>query len=96
MSFFSLSVLHLSTSSRAASGSTIETAHDSWIDVKAWFTDGLDKAAVFAEVHRGEAHLIHHYEAVLSEPKHLTDKLWRLLQDQLKIVKEQDASLYAL
>ena len=66
------------------------------MDVKAWFNDGLDKAAIFAEVHRGEAHLIRHYVAALSEPKHLTDKLWRLLQDQLKIIKDQDASVYAL
>lgn len=70
--------------------------HDSWTDVKAWFNDGLDKAAIFAEVHRGEAHLIIHYLTALSEPEHLTDKVWRVLQEQLKSIKEQDASLYSL
>ena len=78
------------------SGSAAETAYDSWIDVKAWFNDGLDKAAIFAEVHRGEAHLIRHYIAALGEPKYLTDKVWRLLQEQLKSIKEQDASFYSL
>ncbi|UJR06904.1 hypothetical protein I4U23_011194 [Adineta vaga] len=78
------------------SGSAMEAVHDSWINVKAWFNDGLDKAEIFPELHRGETHLIDHYITALSEPEHLTDKVWRVLQEQLKSIKEQDASLYAL
>ena len=95
--FFSLflSVLYLSVLFRVTSGSAVESIHDSWMNVKAWFNDGLDKAAIFAELHRGETHLIDHYITALSEPEHLTDKVWRILQEQLKSIKEQDASLYA-
>ena len=91
-----LSVLYLSALFRVTSGSAVEAVHESWINVKAWFNDGLDKAVIFPELHRGETHLIEHYITVLSEPEHLTDKVWRVLQEQLKSIKEQDASLYSL
>ncbi len=78
------------------SGTGLEAAHEAWINIKAWFNDGLDKATIFTEVHRCEAHLIDHYIMALSQPEHLTDKVWRVLQEQLKTIKEQDAALYSL
>ncbi|CAF1389293.1 unnamed protein product [Rotaria sordida] len=79
------------------SGSNLETAHHIWMDFKKCLvSDGLDEAEILAEVHRSEAHLIEHYIAALSEPEHITDKVWRVLQEQLKAIKERDASLYSL
>jgi uncharacterized protein (TIGR02284 family) len=96
VSAFSVSVHHLSTPFRVTSGSRLAAAHQVWIDAKAWFTDGQDRAVIIAEVHRCETHLIQQYLTTLSEPAHLSDKFWRVLQDQLQTIREQDACLHVL
>ncbi|CAF3840681.1 unnamed protein product [Rotaria sp. Silwood1] len=78
------------------SSSGLGTAHQTWVDVKAWSTDGRGKAAAVAEVHRSETHLIHQYEVALSEAKLLNEKVREVLQKQLKTVQEQDATICVL
>ncbi|CAF1331693.1 unnamed protein product [Adineta ricciae] len=77
------------------SGSAIAAAHRTWIDVKAWFTDGRDKQAIVTEVHRGEEVLIKFYESAI-EDANLLAKVRDFLQEQLKTVKEQNASVDAI
>jgi uncharacterized protein (TIGR02284 family) len=77
------------------SGSTLAAAHRTWIDVKSWFTDGRDRSAIIAEVHRGEAYLILQYEAAIQDPD-VNVKVRDLLHAQLKTIKEQDAAVDAL
>jgi uncharacterized protein (TIGR02284 family) len=77
---------------RITSGSAIAAAHRTWIDVKAWFTDGKDKSTIATEVHRGEAILIKFYETAL-EDSNIVPKVRDLLQEQLKTVKEQNAAV---
>jgi len=77
------------------SGSTLAAAHRTWIDVKSWFTDGRDKSAIVSEVHLGEAALIKLYESAINDPD-VAIKVRDLLHEQLKIVKQQDASVDAL
>jgi len=77
------------------SGSTLAAAHRTWIDVKSWFTDGRDKSAIVTEVHNGEAVLIKLYEAAIEDHDILV-KVRDLLHEQLKTVKEQNASVDAL
>ncbi|CAF0862209.1 unnamed protein product [Rotaria sordida] len=74
------------------SGSAIAAAHRTWIDVKAWFTDGRDKSVIVTEVHRGEQVLIKFYEAALEDPN-ILPKIRDLLEEQLKKVKEQNLSV---
>ncbi|CAF3597659.1 unnamed protein product, partial [Rotaria sp. Silwood2] len=71
------------------SGSAIAAAHRTWIDVKTWFTDGRDKSAIAAEVHRGEQILIRFYEVAI-EDANIPSKIRDLLAEQLKQVKEQN------
>ena len=80
---------------RVKSGSAIAAAHRRWMDVKAWFTDGRDKQAIVTEVHRGEEVLIKFYESAI-EDANLLAKVRDFLQEQLKTVKEQNASVDAL
>ena len=80
---------------RIKTGSTIAAAHRTWIDVKAWFTDGRDKSVITSEVHRGEEVLIKFYEAALNDAS-ILPKVRDLLQEQLKKVREQNASVDAL
>ena len=80
---------------RVKSGSAIAAAHRTWIDVKAWFTDGRDKQAIVTEVHRGEEVLIKFYESAI-EDANLLAKVRDFLQEQLKTVKEQNASVDAI
>ncbi|CAF0743058.1 unnamed protein product [Adineta ricciae] len=77
------------------SGSALAAAHRTWIDVKAWFTDGRDKSAIVSEVHKGEAVLIKLYETAI-EDQDILPKVRDLLFEQVKIVKEQNASVDAL
>ncbi|CAF1401092.1 unnamed protein product [Rotaria sordida] len=77
------------------SGSALAAAHRTWIDVKSWFTDGRDKAAIVSEVHRGENVLIKLYESAIEDPD-ITLKVRDFLHGQLKIVKEQNAAVDAL
>ncbi|CAF1047978.1 unnamed protein product [Rotaria magnacalcarata] len=78
------------------SSSGLGKAHKTWINVKAWFTDGRSKALAVAEVHRGETTLIDQYETVLSECKILDEAIRQVLQKQLKIIREQDATICLL
>ena len=96
MSFISLSlyVCHLSTASRVTSGSNHATAHQAWIDIKAFFTAGRDKAAIVTEVYRCEVNLIQQYEVALSEPEYLTDNVCQVLQKQVQTIRRQDAAVY--
>ncbi|UJR32255.1 hypothetical protein I4U23_019720 [Adineta vaga] len=77
------------------SGSAIAAAHRTWIDVKAWFTDGRDKQVIITEVHRGEEVLIKFYESAIEDPN-LVPKVRDFLQEQLKTVKEQNAAVDAI
>jgi uncharacterized protein (TIGR02284 family) len=77
---------------RIKSGSAIAAAHRTWIDVKAWFTDGQDKSVIITEVHRGEEILIKFYETAVEDPN-INSKIRDLLQEQLQTVKEQNASV---
>lgn len=77
------------------SGSALAAAHRTWIDVKAWFTDGRDKAAIVTEVHRGENVLITFYQSAVDD-SHITPKIRDLLFEQLKTVKEQNAAVDTL
>ncbi|CAF1535165.1 unnamed protein product, partial [Adineta steineri] len=70
-------------------------AHRTWIDVKAWFTDGRDKSAIISEVHLGEEALIKLYETAI-EDSDIPLKLRDLLHAQVKIIKEQNASVDAI
>ena len=63
--------------------------------MKAWFTDGRDKSVIVTEVHNGEGVLIKLYETAIEDPDILV-KVRDLLHEQLKIVKEQNASVDAL
>ncbi|CAM2730332.1 unnamed protein product [Rotaria socialis] len=74
------------------STSGLSMAHQTWVDIKAWFTDSRSKTSVVAKVHCGEINLIHEYEAALSESKLLDESVRQALQDQLKIIREQDAA----
>ncbi|CAF1446073.1 unnamed protein product [Rotaria magnacalcarata] len=74
------------------SGSAIAAAHRTWIDIKAWFTDGRDKSVIITEVHRGEQILIKFYEAAL-EDQNILPKVRDLLHEQLTKVKEQNLSI---
>ncbi|CAF2664980.1 unnamed protein product [Rotaria sp. Silwood2] len=74
------------------SGSALAGAHRTWIDVKSWFTDGRDKAAIVTEVHRGENVLIKLYETAIEDPD-IVLKVRDFLHEQLKTVKEQNASV---
>jgi uncharacterized protein (TIGR02284 family) len=78
------------------SGSGLAAVHRSWVDVKAWFTDGREKAAIIAEICRGETHLIQEYEAALLEDEYLTDKVRQVLQEQLKTIRAQYVAVYDL
>ena len=80
MSYLWLCVHHLPISFRVTSGSGLAAIHRSWFDAKTWFTDGRDKAAIIAEIHRSEMHLIQQYEEALSESKFLTEKASHVLQ----------------
>ncbi len=80
---------------RIKEGSTLAAAHRTWIDVKSWFTDGRDRSAIVAEVHRGEAVLIRLYETAIGDPD-IVVKVRDLLNEQLKTIKEQNASVDAL
>ncbi|CAF4287056.1 unnamed protein product [Rotaria sp. Silwood2] len=77
------------------SGSALAGAHRTWIDVKSWFTDGRDKAAIVTEVHRGENVLIKLYETAIEDPD-IVLKVRDFLHEQLKTVKEQNASVDVL
>ncbi|CAF4159907.1 unnamed protein product [Adineta steineri] len=77
------------------SGSPLAAAHRTWIDVKAWFTDGRDKSAIISEVHLGEEALIKLYETAI-EDSDIPLKLRDLLHAQVKIIKEQNASVDAI
>ena len=55
-------------------------------------TDGRDKSVIITEVHRGEGILIAFYEKALEDPN-ITPKVRDLLQEQLKTVKAQNASV---
>ena len=78
------------------SSSGLGKARQTLIDFKAWSNGGREKAAAVAEVHRDEMALIHRYEAAVSEAVHLSEKVRNVLQQQLKIIREQDASICAL
>ena len=80
---------------RITSGSAIAAAHRTWIDVKAWFTDGRDKSVIITEVHRGEEILIEFYRAAIEDPN-LIPKIRDLLQEQLQTVREQNAAVDAI
>ena len=73
-------------------GSTIAAAHRTWIDVKAWFTDGRDKSVIITEVHRGEEVLITFYQSAIEDPN-IVPKVRDFLQEQLKTIREQNASV---
>ncbi|CAF1276266.1 unnamed protein product [Rotaria magnacalcarata] len=75
------------------SSSGLGKAHETWIDVKACCVDGRSKASVIAKVHRGESNLIDQYEAVLSEGKILNKTIRKVLQEQLKTIREQNATI---
>ncbi|CAF1068200.1 unnamed protein product [Rotaria sp. Silwood1] len=77
------------------SGSALAAAHRTWIDVKSWFTDGRDKAAIVTEVHHGENVLIKLYESAIEDPDIIV-KVRDFLHEQLKTVKEQNASVDVL
>jgi len=76
-------------------GSALAAVHRTWIDVKSWFTDGRDKSVIVAEVHRGEAVLIKLYESAIDD-KDIVPKVRDLLFEQVKTIKEQDASVNAI
>ncbi|CAF3840666.1 unnamed protein product [Rotaria sp. Silwood1] len=78
------------------SSSGLGKAHQTWIDAKAWCTDGRSKASAIAEVHRGETRLIHLYDVALSEAEPLNEKVRQVLQEQLKTIREQDAAICVL
>ena len=78
--------------SREQTGSTLAAVHRTWIDVKSWFSDGRDKSAIVTEVHRGEETLIKLYENAI-EDSHIVPKVRDLLNEQLKIIKQQNASV---
>lgn len=80
---------------RIKSGSALAAAHRTWIDVKSWFTDGRDKQAIITEVHRGENVLITFYQSAVDDTS-ITPKVRDLLFEQLKTVKEQNASVDAV
>jgi hypothetical protein len=80
---------------RVQSGSTLASAHRTWIDVKAWFTDGRDKSAIVTEVHRGEEALITLYQSAIDDPN-IIPKVRDLLHEQLQTIKAQNASVDAL
>jgi uncharacterized protein (TIGR02284 family) len=80
---------------RIKTGSTLAAAHRTWIDVKSWFTDGRDKSAIVTEVHRGEEVLIKLYQTAIEDPD-ILPKVRDLLHEQVKIIKEQNASVDAL
>ncbi|CAF4303179.1 unnamed protein product, partial [Adineta steineri] len=67
-------------------GSALAAAHRTWIDVKAWFTDGRDKSVIVSEVHRGEDILIKFYESAI-EDQHILPKIRDLLHEQLRTIK---------
>ncbi len=73
------------------SGSAIAAVHRRWIDLKAWFTDDRDKSVMITEVHRDEEILIKFYKTAIENPN-IVPKVRDLLQERLKIVKEQNAS----
>ncbi|CAF1267428.1 unnamed protein product [Adineta steineri] len=73
-------------------GSALAAAHRTWIDVKAWFTDGRDKSVIVTEVHRGEDILIKFYESAI-EDQHILPKVRDLLHEQLRTIKEQNISV---
>lgn len=81
--------------SRVQSGSTLGAVHRTWIDVKSWFTDGRDKSAIIAEVHRGEETLIKGYEAAIEDPN-IVATVRDLLHEQVKTIREQNASVNAI
>jgi hypothetical protein len=91
-----LSRIHSSTPFRVTSGSNLPAVHRWWADVKAWFTEDGDKAAIVADIHHGEIHLIQQYEDALSEHELLTETVTQVLLEQLKIIREQDAAVYDL
>jgi uncharacterized protein (TIGR02284 family) len=76
-------------------GSAMAAAHRTWIDVKAWFTDGRDKSVIVSEVHLGEEVLIKFYQSAIADPN-IIPKVRDLLQEQLKTVTEQNASVDAI
>jgi uncharacterized protein (TIGR02284 family) len=78
--------------SRVKSGSALAAAHRTWIDVKSWFTDGRDKAAIVIEVHRGEDVLIKTYQSAVDD-RNLSGTVRDVLQEQLGIVTEQNISV---
>ena len=80
---------------RVQTGSTLAAAHRTWIDVKSWFTDGRDKSAIVTEVHRGEEALIKLYQTAIEDPD-IVPKVRDLLHEQLKTIKEQNASVDTL
>ena len=69
MGYLLLFVHYLLISFRVTSGSGLAATRQAWIDVKAWLNDGRDKAAILAEIHRSEAHLMQQYAIILQEPK---------------------------
>lgn len=77
---------------RIKEGSTLAAAHRAWIDVKAWYTDGLDKEAIINEVHRGEQILIKFYEAALEDPS-ISPTIRDFLLEQLAKVTDQNLSI---
>jgi uncharacterized protein (TIGR02284 family) len=80
---------------RVQSGSIVGAAHRTWIDVKSWFSDGQDKSAIVAEVHRGEEILIKFYEMAI-EDTDIVLKVRDLLHEQVKIIRGQNAAVNAL
>jgi hypothetical protein len=63
--------------------------------VKSWFTDGRDKSAIVAEVHRGEEALITLYQNAIEDPD-IVPKVRDLLHEQVKTIREQNASVDAI
>ena len=63
--------------------------------MKAWFTDGRDKSVIITEVHRGEEALIKLYQTAIEDPD-IVPKVRDLLHEQLKTIREQNASVDAI
>jgi len=76
-------------------GSALAAAHRTWIDVKSWFTDGRDRSVIVSEIHRGENVLISLYQSAIDD-QDILPKVRDLLFEQVKTIKEQNASVDAL